>query len=314
MFPTILVVDDTPVDRRLVGGLLAEDQFLDVRFAENGREALAMIEEETPRLVLTDLVMPEMDGLEFVRQVQQTRPSLPIVLMTAYGSGETALEALRCGATSYIPKSQMSDRLLRTVQRLLGMTGELYNLQLITEHQTRICFEYSVPCKLALIDALLGVVHKSAAMLQLGNSGERLQMSVALEQALLNAIYRGNLEISYDEMTAVRGQGPRAVTDLIKQRNSMPRYSGRKVFLKVDMNRERAEFTVRDDGNGFDTSLVPARDDPDQLDATKKQGLVLMTNLMDEVHFNTVGNEVVLVKRAASDSVSPGHYRILAED
>ena len=103
---TVLVVDDNPVDRHLAGALLAKRPEMKVLFAENGRDALALLEERCPDLVLTDLHMPEMDGLELVVEVRKNFPLVPIILMTAFGSEEIAIQALQKGAASYVPKRQ----------------------------------------------------------------------------------------------------------------------------------------------------------------------------------------------------------------
>jgi CheY-like chemotaxis protein len=299
MFSRVLVVDDTPVDRQIVGGLLAADGFIETTFAENGEAALECIEQESPRLVLTDLVMPQMDGLEFVRAVHDRHPSLPIVLMTAFGSGEVALEAMRCGAVSYIPKSQLADRLLVTVGRLLGMSGDTSNPQLLWEYENSVNYTFRLPNKRSVIDALLGLVLHSTAQIHFGTAGIRYQLAVALEQALLNAIYRGNLEISHGEMAGVRQLGTQAVSELVRSRRAQPLYASRGVDLEIDITRERVRFHVKDEGNGFDTSRVPRRDDAKTLDQSQGHGLVLMANLMDEMNFNPQGNEVELIKYAA---------------
>src|SRR5690349_13770360 len=102
--PTVLVVDDSPIDRRLAGGLLENHFACDVQFAADGKEALQQIERVAPDLVLTDLQMPEMNGLELVAAVKRDYPFVPVVLMTAQGSEDLAAEALRRGAASYVPK------------------------------------------------------------------------------------------------------------------------------------------------------------------------------------------------------------------
>src|SRR5947207_1900103 len=96
--PTILVVDDLASDRRLVGGLLMTDEDLSVEFAVNGREALERIGRARPDLVVTDLMMPEMDGLELVGQIRAKHHGLPVILMTSQGSEEIAAKALQQGA------------------------------------------------------------------------------------------------------------------------------------------------------------------------------------------------------------------------
>ena len=116
----VLVVDDSEVDRRLIGGLLARNPDYNVRYADSGRSALLRMREEIPDLVLTDLIMPETNGLELVAAVRQLYPQVPVVLMTAYGNESIAVEALERGAASYVPKSQQADRLIDTVARVLA--------------------------------------------------------------------------------------------------------------------------------------------------------------------------------------------------
>ena len=122
---TILVVDDSPVDRNLVGGLLKmAPSAPTVRFACNGREAMEFIRHEVPQLVVTDLMMPEMDGLDLVADIVKTHASVPVVLMTGAGSEEIAVQALRAGAASYVPKSALADMLVETIESLLELSRE----------------------------------------------------------------------------------------------------------------------------------------------------------------------------------------------
>ena len=93
--PTVLVVDDSEVDRRIVGGLLEKHGGCVVNYAPDGKAALAQIESAIPDLVLTDLQMPEMNGLELVAAIKGDYPLTPVILMTAQGSEEIAAEALR---------------------------------------------------------------------------------------------------------------------------------------------------------------------------------------------------------------------------
>src|SRR5687768_17320524 len=98
----VLVVDDSPVDRTRAGGLLKKRPGLIPVYASNGREALALIAEKAPDIVVSDLQMPEMDGLELVEAIRRQFAALPVILMTAHGSEETAVQALQKGAASYV--------------------------------------------------------------------------------------------------------------------------------------------------------------------------------------------------------------------
>jgi two-component system NtrC family response regulator len=101
--PTILIIEDEPKMRRLLELNLGEDGFttLSSGDAETG---LKLLRDETIDLVLTDLKLPGMGGLEFLQSVKQTNPTIPVVVMTAYGSVETAVEAMKRGASDYVLK------------------------------------------------------------------------------------------------------------------------------------------------------------------------------------------------------------------
>ena len=116
---TVLVVDDSPLDRKIVGGIV-EAEGMTATYAENGRDALDKLAEEKADIVLADLQMPVMDGLELVREVKERYPSTPVILVTRAGSEEIAVEALRTGASSYVPKRNLKRDLGRVFETVLS--------------------------------------------------------------------------------------------------------------------------------------------------------------------------------------------------
>ncbi len=100
----ILVVDDEAPVREMIKKGLTQIGGFGVEVAQNGKEAIEKLEKDIFDLVLTDLKMPEMDGLELLKNIKGTRPEVMVILMTAYGSIETAVEAMRIGANDYITK------------------------------------------------------------------------------------------------------------------------------------------------------------------------------------------------------------------
>jgi DNA-binding NtrC family response regulator len=100
----ILVVDDEAPIREVVKKGLSQMGGYSVEVAQNGLEAMEKIENDVFDLVLTDLKMPEMDGIELLKTIKGTRPEVMVILMTAYGSIETAVEAIKIGADDYITK------------------------------------------------------------------------------------------------------------------------------------------------------------------------------------------------------------------
>jgi two-component system, cell cycle sensor histidine kinase and response regulator CckA len=102
-FSSVLVIDDEPVVLDLFQRVLGE-KGLSTRLARNADEALAFIEREEFGCVLTDKNLPGLDGIEIVRRVRQSQPHCACIVMTAYASTESAVEALRLGAVDYIAK------------------------------------------------------------------------------------------------------------------------------------------------------------------------------------------------------------------
>jgi len=100
----ILVVDDEALVRDIIKKGLSQMGGFSVEVAQNGSEAIEKIEKDVFDLVLTDLKMPGMDGLELLKTIKGTRPEVMVILMTAYGSIETAVEAMKIGANDYITK------------------------------------------------------------------------------------------------------------------------------------------------------------------------------------------------------------------
>ena len=94
---TILVVDDEPQILQTVAGILADEGF-EVLTAPDGETALKLVAEETPDLVLLDIALPGKDGLEVLQELKARYATLPVVMISAYGSVENAVKATRLGA------------------------------------------------------------------------------------------------------------------------------------------------------------------------------------------------------------------------
>ncbi len=112
----ILIVDDEP-DMRWVLGQLFRDGGYEVTEAANGHEALAMLDKAPADLVISDVRMPGMDGVELLRQLSERDPDLPVILLSAVEDLETAVGAMKLGAYDYVGKPFDSQRLLVTVGR-----------------------------------------------------------------------------------------------------------------------------------------------------------------------------------------------------
>lgn len=119
--PRVLIVDDDDEMRRLLGVLLAPA--CEVLDASNGIDALCLLQRARPRLMLLDLAMPEMDGLEVLAAALRLAPTLQVVMLTGDADVDSAVTALNKGACSYVTKPFDPSYLREEVARLLAPRG-----------------------------------------------------------------------------------------------------------------------------------------------------------------------------------------------
>src|SRR5688572_4349254 len=113
----ILVVDDEPVQRELISGFLKKQSF-DVSAADSAERALELFRQDVFDLVLTDQKMANMSGLELLQAVHAINPETPVILITAFGTVETAVAALKQGALDYLTKPVNLEELLYRIRQV----------------------------------------------------------------------------------------------------------------------------------------------------------------------------------------------------
>lgn len=112
--PSILVVDDELLIRDLLYDFF-NNQGWQIAVAENGKKALELLKGQSFDLVLSDIKMPELDGLSLTARLRETHPDLPVILMTGFPSVESAVEALRAKAEDYIIKPFNINQLFKLI-------------------------------------------------------------------------------------------------------------------------------------------------------------------------------------------------------
>jgi DNA-binding NarL/FixJ family response regulator/anti-sigma regulatory factor (Ser/Thr protein kinase) len=298
---TVLVVDDSALDRHLVGKLLESMEEVRVVYACDGREGLAAIEREAPAVILTDLVMPNMEGLELVQRVRAQHPQISVILMTAFGSEDVAVRTLRAGAANYIPKKDLTRDLPATLRRVLTLAALTRERRRILQCLVRRESAFVLDNDPDLIMAFLKLLQEEFEAMSLCDPTGQLQVGVALQEALTNAMFHGNLEVSSE----VRQEDERQYDELVEQRRKLEPYRSRRIRVQVQLDRDVARFVIGDDGPGFDTRLFEQPVQPEDLTRIGGRGLLLIRTFMDQVTFNTAGNQISMVKyRTPSTSTS----------
>ena len=292
----VIVVDDSVVDRMLAGRLLQQDPRFEVSYAENGREALEQVRARSPDIVVCDLQMPEMNGLELVEAMREEFPSIPVVLMTNRGSELIAAEALRRGAASYVPKLALADHLCETVSRIVNaaaadrMHSRLMHSLEQCDCRFRLCNDPE------LIEPLVSHIQEMLCCLPLGDESERLRVGVAVKHALWIAHHHGNLEIPLDaEKTDEEFQS------LADERRGQAPYYSRSLTVSIHLSISETIFKISHNGPGIDVAQLPPQLETAAVDRSWLRGFVLIPSVMDDVRYDDQGRTICLLHKAAEN-------------
>ena len=296
---TVLIVDDSAIDRRIASHLIehAEGLALGIATAGTGREAMNLMEESRPVIVLADLQLPDMDGLDLVRSIRERHLDIPVVVMTAHGSEEIAVAAIKAGAVTYVPKKLLRRELCSTLQRILEFSANEERRQrlftLLESRETRFCLGNDAD----LHAPLVGVLQDELRSIVAFDPTTRIRIGVAIQEALNNALYHGNLEVSSE----LRQDDEKDFHALADARRRIEPYGSRKIHVhsRTEKNEHTVECTyiVRDEGPGFDTTRLDRPFEVEDLLKIGGRGLLLIRAFMDEVSYNESGNEITMIKR-----------------
>lgn len=292
----ILVAEDSPTQAFHIQTKLADEGY-EVQVVGNGQEALDRIPQFWPHLLLTDMEMPVLDGLELVTKSATAYPAIPIILFTAKGSDRTAVDALERGAAAYLPKSMLDEKLFSTINEVLDVMDASNSYDQLLRSMDYNEFRFTLENKVELIRPLVELIQRMIAGVTLCDDAKCVRVGMAVDHALQNAMLHGNLELSTEAIEADQELVIEGEPTLAERRGAEPVYCDRRVKVTVQLTPADAMIVIRDDGSGFDLSTLPAAEDVSILDAGKGRGLVLIQSLMDDVKYNDAGNEVTMVKR-----------------
>ncbi len=293
--PRLLIVDDSDGDRDLAREALESDD-VQLAFAETAEQALALIERQPPDLVVTDLRMPGMNGLELVQKIAEMDPAIPVVLMTGLGTEDIASEALRAGAASYVPKRYILRDLRPTVAKVLHAAQGGRALEALARGAESIELRYRLRTDPGIVQPLIGELQSFLIPMGLCDRSTCTLVGIALTEAVQNALYHGNLEL----VSRLECANPDEYALTARRRFREAPYRHRCVDVAARFSSAEAVYVFRDEGKGFDPARVPDPTAPENIERCSGRGLLLMRTFMDEVRYNAVGNEVTLVKRRAT--------------
>lgn len=290
--PNVLIVDDDSVDRQKARRCLSALENLVVVEADNGEIGLASVAEAEPDLVLTDLRMPVMDGLHLVERLRQEHPLVPVILMTSQGNERIAVTALRSGAWSYVPKSEIGETLHDTVRHVLDLAEARRSQRELFRHVVSSEVHYEIPNEPRLAAAFAAHIEDGLERLGFGSETERASVSIAVDEAVSNAIVHGNLEVGSE----IRRDDRDRWHALIRERSTKEPWASRRVRCTACQSRNRVTYVIEDEGRGFDRADLPDPTRPERVLEVFGRGINLIRTFMDEVDWNDAGNRLTMSK------------------
>lgn len=289
----ILLVDDDEISLTLLESILAQAGY-EVLPATDGLKGLRRFIESAPELVITDIQMPGMDGLQLLQAIRERCARTIVIMNTALGSEEYAVQALRERANDYLSKPVNAPALLGLMRKYAAaIEAEQRDRQVSSYIERREmamtidnCLELAPDVSSMMADQAAGVL-----------SGDDLPMiRMALLELITNAIEHGNLGISKATKTALLQNGNDYMAYL-RQRMSDPELGRRRVRIQSRIERTLCEWVITDEGKGFDWRELPREFTPEILFATHGRGVLLSRLQFDEMEYLGTGNIVRVRKR-----------------
>lgn len=295
---SILVVDDDE-DARFYLKILLENKGHEVLEAQNGNEAIHIFETQPTELVISDVRMPDLNGLELLERLKEMKPSLPVIMISAYKETEQVVTALREGACDFLNKPYDERDILSSLNRVNRLiqrpSFDHPCISYLKKEEQHFVFEND-PDRIELMAHFL-----SRNVAAFGGPARAQSMMIALLEALSNAVYHGNLEIPSDLKHDEDGTGFQIFTEEALKRKDLEPYSERVVHINYQLTRERIAYIIRDEGPGFDYKNLPDPLDFENQLKPSGRGIMMIRHLCDEVTWNETGNEIHLVQYISDD-------------
>ncbi len=292
----ILIVEDDHASRLFLESLLESNNY-EFRSAENGIEGLNIFDEYNPDIVLSDIKMPIMDGLELLEAIRDKNSDAIVVIVTAFGSENYAIQALHLGANNYLKKPVSGQELLRLLKKYKAIISGKYSPESLPGKLKNRTFSIEFKSEFGKIPKIVDKIMIESAI-EIDDS-EKVNIELGLVELITNAVEHGNLGISYIEKQTALDKGN--LSELFNERVHNEKYKNRKILVDFFTDEEKYQWTITDDGDGFNWKNIPDPTDQEHILELNGRGIFISKFLFDKVEYFGKGNIVTATKLIPED-------------
>jgi FixJ family two-component response regulator len=289
---TVVIIDDDDVVRYTLRKKLSRFGYKVVAL-DKAEDALYLIKQGSDiDFIVTEIRLRKMDGIELLRHVNATDSPVPVLLM-GQGNVEDAIKALRYGACDFIRKPVDANdiaSIIRTALRNRQKEKKIIDLGHFITHDKR---DYLLPSDDELSSLISYELTKNLTGIGICNHVTAENISLSLKEALSNAMFHGNLEV---QSKIRETEGVRAYNELIEKRKNDDKYKNKRVHVLYELSSEWVQYTITDEGSGFDYHSLPDPTDPENFFKKSGRGILIMKIHMDEIEWYGTGNRIRMKK------------------
>ncbi len=295
----VLIVDDQEVLRNLLAKFMVKAGFEPIE-APNGKKGVELYKMTRPSVVLSDIMMPEMDGLALLREIKQVDKDAVVILMTGYGNEDILLEALRGGAVNFFKKPFDFTEIIEVVRSVVRHREQIDPTPFYSPHLTRETKLFEITADDSYVQPIINQI-----ALQVGSlvpDSEIINLKIGMEEMIKNAAEHGNLGITFEEKNKALEAG--TFGELLQSKLAQGTNAKKRITVSPELSPDNLTVAIRDEGEGFDWRALPELS-AETLLKCNGRGIFLTKIYYDEVRYNNAGNEVTLIKHRKIPGAPP---------
>ncbi len=292
--PNVLLIDDDALVRDTFRAFF-DSLGWRYQLLADSRQSVDAVNHGDFDVVVTDLMMPYVDGIQAIKELKKNRPSLAAMVVTGMGDYEAVLKSLKAGAVDYFTKplnfQEFKDAIERVTKKRREGTSGLGRFLASFNHSYSMSTAEAAGCALQFPEV------EQLAKCRLIDEALKLKITLALQEAFSNCVEHGNLELQSEWREELCADGTDKFFKVKQERLDDPRYSSRRIEISSSLADGVFKFRIKDEGPGFSPKVTRIENPtPGELNSYGR-GIRIIADTMDTVEYLDRGREIIMLKR-----------------